>query len=151
MTDNYCTIDDVIVYTQVTPKKLGIDINKTPDRFNEVITGWIIQATDLINQYTNNPVKTGADVPPTYCNVCTRIVAHMVITAQHYKNNSLIKVNDWTLRTVPSEIFTQAEKDDLEPYILENSTRRRQRIQFTAVTGRNTRIKPDTSDSNGDG
>jgi hypothetical protein len=38
-----------------------------------------------------------------------------------YKSHSVVKVNDWTIRTVPSEIFPNAMKDELSGYKTETT------------------------------
>ena len=67
----YCTSEDVINFTQITPVKLGIDTKKEPNKLETIITKWIQHASSLIDQYTKNPKKEN-EIPPVYENVCIR-------------------------------------------------------------------------------
>ena len=130
----YCTSEDVINFTQITPVKLGIDTKKEPNKLETIITKWIQHASSLIDQYTKNPKKEN-EIPPVYENVCIRITAHMIAAAEKYKNNNLVRINDWTVRTVPTEIFSQAEKDDLETFVIETVNKRNSTINMITISG----------------
>ena len=47
---------------------------------------------------------------------------------------AIIKVNDWKISTVSSDIFTEDLKRDLEPYKKESSNKS-DKIDFFAITG----------------
>lgn len=117
----YCTIDDVKNISRVTPNKLGLDKEKQPTKLDEILSKWILEASALINDYTNNPLTTNEyEAEGTkyyvYRNVSSRIVANMCALASAYKSHSVVKVNDWTIRTVPSEIFPKTMKEELTNY-----------------------------------
>ncbi|PWL08034.1 hypothetical protein MSCUN_09650 [Methanosphaera cuniculi] len=130
----YCNVVDVINFTQITPAKLGIDVRKDPNKLEEIILKWITHASNMIDEYTNNPKKE-TEIPPIYENVCLRITAHMVASAEIYKNTSMVNINEWTERYVPLRIFTQAEKDDLEPYKKSTVDYRNSEIEMLTITG----------------
>lgn len=59
----------------------------------------------------------------------------MVTFAESRKNSPLLKVNDWTIKTVPTEILTDDLRQDLKPFTKEELRDDKSRIQFLAVTG----------------
>lgn len=117
----YCTIEDVKDISRVTHKKLGLNKSTESEKLDEILDKWILEASALINDYTNNPLTSKElEAEGTkyylYRNVSSRIVANMCALAAAYKSHSVVKINDWTIRTVPSEIFPQAMKEELENY-----------------------------------
>lgn len=122
----YCTIEDVKDISRVTHKKLGLDKTKEPEKLDEILSKWILEASALINDYTNSPLTTEElEAEGTkyylYKNVSSRIVANMCALASAYKSHSVVKINDWTLRTVPSEVFPVNMKKELDNYKNVNS------------------------------
>lgn len=117
----YCTIEDVKDISRVTHAKLGLDKATENEKLDQILTKWILEASALINDYTKNPLTTDElEAEGTkyylYKNVSSRIVANMCALASAYKSHSVVKVNDWTIRTVPSEIFPTAMKEELINY-----------------------------------
>lgn len=86
----------------------------------KLVEEWITQCEDLIKSYTNN--KFLNNTPPTVKNVCLRLCSNMITLAIQRRDSPIIKVNDWTISTLPSEIFTDDLKNDLKPYIIDHST-----------------------------
>jgi hypothetical protein len=58
----------------------------------------------------------------------------MVKLAVQNRDSPIIKVNDWTIQTVPTDIFTDDLKSDLKPYIKDSSTEPNS-IGVYAITG----------------
>lgn len=117
----YCTIEDVKDISRVTHKKIGLDKDKEFEKLDEILEKWILEASALINDYTNNPLSVVEREEEgtkyyVYRNVSSRIVANMCALAAAYKSHSVVKVNDWTLRTVPSEVFPLGMKEELDNY-----------------------------------
>ena len=114
----YCTIDDVKDLSRVKPNKLGLNDNDE-EKLDSILENWILEASALINDYTKNPL-TQTDIEEentkyyVYKNVSTRIVANMCALSSAYKSHNVVKVNDWTIRTVPSEIFPTTMKNELD-------------------------------------
>lgn len=120
MTNPYCTIDDVKNLSRVTPNKLGLEKTEI-EKLDNILTDWILEASALIDDYTENPLSTvDAEQHSTkyyvYKNLSTRIVANMCALSAAYKSHSVVKVNDWTIKTVPSEIFPVVMKEELDNY-----------------------------------
>ena len=58
----------------------------------------------------------------------------MVNLAIQNRDSPIIKVNDWTISTVPNDIFTDELKMDLKPFI-KDSTNEPNSIGVYAITG----------------
>ena len=58
----------------------------------------------------------------------------MVSLAIQKRDSPIIKVNDWTIQNVPSDILTDDLKDDLKPFIKDSSTEPNS-IGVLAITG----------------
>lgn len=121
----YCNIDDVKNISRVTPNKLGLAKEET-NTLDTILTEWILEASALINDYTNNPLTSEDTEQQTtkyyvYRNVSSRIVANMCALAAAYKSHSVVKVNDWTISTVPSEVFPVTMKNELGNYKAETT------------------------------
>lgn len=117
----YCTINDVKNISRVTHKKLGLDKEKDKDKLDEILDDWILEATALINDYTQNPLTTEEHEAQdtkyyVYKNLSSRIVANMCALSAAYKSHSVVKVNDWTIKTVPSSIFPTDMRKELDNY-----------------------------------
>ena len=122
----YTTIYDVKNLSRVNHQKLGLDPELEEDKLDTILNEWILEATALINDYTGNPLtQTEYEAQGTkyylYKNIATRIVANMCALSSAYKSHNVVKVNDWTIRTVPSEIFPKAMKEELDEWKTETS------------------------------
>lgn len=128
----WISVDKIINFTGVKPKHLNLE--KDDDaKLEEIIGDWILQSQDLINMYTNRNY-TDDNVRPAIQNICTRLTANMVTLAIQRRDSPIVKVNDWTINNVPSDIFTDDLKNDLKPYI-KDSSNDRDSIGVLAITG----------------
>jgi hypothetical protein len=116
----WISVDDVINFHGLKPKHLNLDKDDNA-KLHDIVSEWIIQSEDLINRYTNRNY-TDDTVRPAIQNVCLRLTSNMVKLAIQNRDSPIIKVNDWTIQTVPTDIFTDDLKDDLKPYIKDSST-----------------------------
>jgi hypothetical protein len=116
----WISVDDVINFHGLKPKHLNLDKDDNA-KLHDIVSEWIIQSEDLINRYTNRNY-TDDTVRPAIQNVCLRLTSNMVKLAIQNRDSPIIKVNDWTIQTAPSNIFTDDLKDDLKPYIKDSST-----------------------------
>ena len=128
----WISVDDVINFHGLKPKHLNLDKDDTTT-LETIVSGWIEQSQDLINMYTNRNY-TDETVRPAIQNICLRLTGNMVSLAIQKRDNPIIKVNDWTIQNVPSDIFTDDLKDDLKPYIKDSSTEP-DSIGVLAITG----------------
>jgi hypothetical protein len=128
----WISVDDVINFHGLKPKHLNLDKDDTTT-LQEIVSGWIEQSQDLINMYTNRNY-TDTTVRPAVQNICLRLTSNMVKLAVQNRDSPIIKVNDWTITTVPSDIFTDDLKEDLRPFIKDSSTEP-DSIGVLAITG----------------
>ena len=136
----YCTIDDVKNISRVSHKKLGLDKVKEADKLDEILDEWILQASALIDDYTKNPLSPAEAESKgskyyLYKNISSRIVANMCALSAAYKSHSVVKVNDWTIKTIPSEIFPAGMKEELDNYKEEQDVTG-QSVYILTVTGK---------------
>jgi len=133
--DLWISVDNVINFHGLKPQHLNIkkDDTDADNKLEAIITDWIVQAQDLINVYTNRQY-TSETARPAVKNVCLRLTSNMVSLAIQKRDSPIIKVNDWTIQNVPSDIFTDELKDDLKPFIKDSSTEP-DSIGVYAITG----------------
>lgn len=134
MARKFCEVEDVVLFTGIQPKSLRIK-SDDPDRevkMNSIIEKWIIQCSDLIISYCHNQFTRG--VPPSVENVCLRMVANMIALFIARKDTPIQKVNDWSVKILDSEIFSQDLRDDLEEFKIDHSNNS-DSIDFFAITG----------------
>ena len=75
------------------------------------------------------------NIPGGVSIACVQIVANIITNAESRKNSPLVKVNDWTVTTVPTEIFTKPIKELLKPYTKTDERYEKAQIEFIAITG----------------
>ena len=128
----WISVDDVINFHGLKPKHLNLD-KDDDSKLETIVSGWIEQSQDLINTYTNRNY-TDETVRASVQNICLRLTSNMVKLAIQNRDSPIIKVNDWTITTVPSDIFTDDLKEDLKPFIKDSSTEP-DSIGVLAITG----------------
>ena len=116
----WISVDQIIAFHGLKPQHLNLDKTDT-NGLEKIVSDWIVQAQDLINVYTNRHY-TDETVRPAVQDVCLRLTSKMVNIAIQNRDSPIIKVNDWTLQTVPNDIFTDGMKEDLKPFIKDSST-----------------------------
>ena len=128
----WISVDDVINFHGLKPKHLNLEKDDT-EKLEEIVSDWILQSQDLINVYTNRNY-TDDTVRDAVKNICLRLTSNMVSLAIQKRDSPIIKVNDWTIANVPSNIFPDDLKDDLKPFIKDSSNDRNS-IGVLAITG----------------
>ena len=128
----WISVDEVIQFHGLKPKHLNLDKDDN-QKLEQIISDWIIQAQDLINVYTNRHY-TDENVRPAVRNICLRLTSNMVSLAIQKRDSPIIKVNDWTIQNVSSDIFTDELKLDLKPFVKDSSTEPNT-IGVLAITG----------------
>ena len=116
----WISVEQVINFHGLKPKHLNLEKDDT-EKLDEIVSDWISQSEDLINTYTNRHY-TDENVRDAVRNVCLRLTSNMVSLAIQKRDSPIIKVNDWTIQNVSSDIFTEELKHDLKPFIKDSST-----------------------------
>lgn len=128
----WITVDDIVHFHGLKPQHLNLERTDTTG-LNSIISDWILQCEDLINHYTNREY-TDSNVPAAVQNVCLRLTSNMVSLAIQKRDNPIIKVNDWTIQGLSSDIFTDDLKADLAPFV-KDSSNDKDAIGILAITG----------------
>lgn len=128
----WITTNSVINSYGLKPKQFNLDKMDTQGLHN-IIGEWIIQAQSLIETYCHRKFSDD-QVTPALQNICSRLVSNMVVLAVQRRDTPIIKVNDWNIQTVPSNIFTDDLKTDLSPFV-KDSSNDYTKIGFFAITG----------------
>lgn len=114
----WITAGDVIHFHGLKPQHLNLNKDDT-STLNSILEDWISQAESLILSYCHlRSVETPA---AAMRNVCLRLTSNMVSLAVQRRDNPIIKVNDWTIQNISSDIFTEDLKKDLAPFINDSS------------------------------
>ena len=132
-TDLWVSTDQVINFTGLKPQHLNLE--KTDDTgLRTILVDWIRQSQSLILTYCHIKSILVSNVSPAMQNVCLRLTSNMVSLAIQKRDNPIIKVNDWTIQGLSSDIFTDDLKDDLKPFV-NDSTNNMSSIGVYAITG----------------
>ena len=130
--DLWITTTTVINFHGLKPKQFNL--NKDDESgLTAMLTEWIDQCQDLINTYTRRQY-TSATAPKSVRNILLRLVSNMCTLAIQRRDTPIIKVNDWNIQTIPSDIFTDDLKEDLRPFV-KDSSNDYAKIGFFAITG----------------
>jgi hypothetical protein len=129
----WISVDDVIHFHGLKPQHLNLAKDDTTT-LNTIISDWISQSESLIKTYCHIKSISDDDVSDAMCNVCLRLTSNMVSLAIQRRDNPIIKVNDWTIQNVSSDIFTDDLKEDLAPFV-KDSSNEPNAIGVLAITG----------------
>lgn len=130
--DLWITTTNIINFQSLKPQQFGLQKTDTTG-LEGLLTTWIVQCQDLINTYTHRQY-TSTSVPPAVQNVLLRLVSNMVTLSIQRRDSPIIKVNDWNIQTLSSDIFTDDLKEDLSLYV-KDSHNDYTKIGFFAITG----------------
>ena len=124
--------NQVIQFQGLKPKTLHLDKEDSAG-LETMVSDWISQCQSLIEEYIH---RTYSDdkVPGAVQNILLRLTSNMVTLAIQRRDSPIIKVNDWNIQTIPSDIFTDDLKHDLRPFI-KDSSNDYGKIGFFAITG----------------
>ncbi len=120
---HYSDASEVIEYTGLRPSDLDIEqvideeteeVTKTADEaLEELITGWLVQVKNLIDQDRNRDYHAEGAVPDGIHNIALRMTANMVAQAIMRRDTSIVRVDDFSVQMVDDQIFTAAIRRDL--------------------------------------
>ena len=128
----WITTNSVINQYGLKPKQFNLDKDDTSG-LEEIVEDWITQAESLIETYCHRKFE-GDQVTPALQNICNRLVGNMHVLAVSRRDTPIIKVNDWTVKSVPSVVFTDDIKSDLAPFVKDSSNDYK-KVGFFAITG----------------
>lgn len=129
----WISTDDVIHFHGLKPQHLNLAKDDTSS-LASILEDWIQQAQSLILTYCHIKTIDDENVSKAMKNVCLRLTSNMVSLAIQRRDNPIIKVNDWTIQQVSSDIFTDDLKEDLEPFV-KDASNDSSAIGLYAITG----------------
>ena len=129
----WISVDDVIHFHGLKPQHLNLEKTDT-EGLETIVSKWIVQSESLIKNYCHLRELCDDDVSPAMANVCLRLTSNMVSLAIQKRDNPIIKVNDWTIQGLSSDIFTDDLKEDLAPFVKDSSNDTNS-IGVLAITG----------------
>ena len=129
----WISVDDVVHFHGLKPQHLNL-AKDDKTTLQSIITDWISQSESLIKTYCHIKSISDSDVSDAMRNVCLRLTSNMVSLAIQKRDNPIIKVNDWTIQGLSSDIFTDDLKADLEPFVNDASTDP-SKLGILAITG----------------
>ena len=107
----WISVDDVIHFHGLKPQHLNLAKDDTT-KLEEILSSWILQSESLIKTYCHIKSIDDEDVSDAMANVCLRLTSNMVSLAIQKRDNPIIKVNDWTIQGLSSDIFTDVVMSD---------------------------------------
>ena len=129
----WISVDDVVHFHGLKPQHLNLSKDDTTT-LEEILSDWISQSESLIKTYCHIKSIEDTDVSDAMKNVCLRLTSNMVSLAIQKRDNPIIKVNDWTIQGLSSDIFTDDLKEDLAPFV-KDSSNDKDAIGVLAITG----------------
>lgn len=102
------------------------------DKLNDILKEWIGMATDAIEKYCGKKFKD--PIPQTVRLVCTTITANIIAFGQSRKETPTIRKDDWTMKLLGADFFTDDLKSLLDPFVVEEEENKRS-IDLFAITG----------------
>ena len=129
----WISVDDVVHFHGLKPQHLNLAKDDTTT-LEEILSDWILQSESLIETYCHIKSIEDTDVSDAMKNVCLRLTSNMVSLAIQKRDNPIIKVNDWTIQGLSSDIFTDDLKADLDPFVNDASTDP-SKLGIFAITG----------------
>jgi len=121
-----CGVMDVLQTTGALPKDLDFEANDNAG-FEALIEKWILEATSIINTYTNK-VWTPETAPDGIVGICRRATSNMIELAIQRRKTGIVLVSDFTIKTLQDIIFTDDMNKTMDLYadkdVLSDSSRK---------------------------
>lgn len=109
----YSTAEDVISYTGVEPKDLGLD---SEANLKLLLEKWLTEIKSLIDADRNRDYLAEGTVPAGIDNIAKRIASNLVAIAVVRRDTPIVRVDDFNIQIVRDEIFTEPIQKDLSRF-----------------------------------
>lgn len=110
----YSDPQDVITYTGLKPKDLGLD---TAQELEDTVNGWLLGIKDFIDRNRNRDYHKEGAVPYGIHQIALRAAANMTAVAILRRETPIVQQDDFTIRMVEDQVFTEALMKDLNNYL----------------------------------
>ena len=128
----WITTNSVIQQYGLKPKQFNLD-KEDQSGLEAIVNEWILQAQSLIETHCHRTFKDN-HVTPALQLICSTIVSNIYVFTVSRRDSPIIKVNDWSIQTVPANIFTDDIKEALSPFV-KDSSNDYNKVGFFAITG----------------
>ena len=128
----YCTVEDVKRITGVTPENYGLKENENK-KLDDILNDWISMSTSVINRYVGYTFKK-REVPPDVKLVCTILTSNIISFAQSRQETPIIRKDDWSMKLLDADFFTDELKSLLDPF-KEEVDEYKSNVDIFAITG----------------
>ena len=132
----YCSIEKIITLSKIKPAQFGLE-NDSDLEF--IVEDWIEQGESIIDDYCNRTFEE--PIPPVISLACEEIVQNIIANRRVRQDGAYIKVNDWSVKTVPTTIFTDDIKALLDPYTIKKRIQRHNRLDLFVISGKKSKKK----------
>jgi hypothetical protein len=109
----YSSPEEVVHRTGVKYEDLGAD---NEDDMLNLITSWLVDATDYINKFTGQ-VWTSVTVPQAVESACAGMVSTQVVICQQRRKSPLIKISDFNIKMIEDDVVTDDVIKVLKKYV----------------------------------
>ena len=129
----YCDIQDVINEAKIKPAHFGLT---SDEELTNRVQKWAEEAKSWTDEYTDNtfPDYPDHELPRVITLASEEIIHNIIISRRVRQDAQYIQSNDWTMKNVPYEIFTDSIKSMLKPYI-KGDKYSESNVDFFVVTG----------------
>ena len=108
----YCTAEDVIAYSGVTPADLQ---QSDMTALKNLLNGWIAETTGIIDKYVNQSWQIGSE-PQEISNACFRMVANMVGLAIQRRKSPVVQTGEFNVKLVQDQVMSDDVKELLKQH-----------------------------------
>lgn len=132
----YVTVEQIITEFQLTPKEFGFKNEETAQtQLETLITTWIVQATNAIDNYLHlTQSYTAENKPGIITLACTECVGNILQNRRLRQDGAYIKSDDWTKGGAPLDIM-DGVRELLDPLTASKKRYTNARVSCYAVTG----------------
>jgi hypothetical protein len=114
----YSNPEDVINTTGIQAQDLGFP---TDDLLKDWIGARLIEIKDMIDRDRNRDFakeaeEAGTDVPPGIHGIALRMMSNHIGNAALRRTTPIIRVDDFTIKGLEDQVFTEAIRKDLRRY-----------------------------------
>ncbi len=126
---SYSSVDEVIAYTGVGPKDLGLEDDDT-EGLKAIIEKALVEIKDIIDTYCRRGFSTEQKVPGGIHKIAKEMTSDGISLAMMRRDTPIIRVDDFSIKQVQSEILTAAVREILDIY------RKKPQIKMMVIKGR---------------
>ena len=125
----YASVAEIKAYTGIEPKDLGL-ADEDQEGLDAIIKKALIEIKDIIDTYCGRDFSGQDKVPGGIHKIAKEMVSDGISLAMMRRESPIVRVDDFTIKQVQSEILTRQVKEVLAIY------RKKPRIKMFVVKGK---------------